>query len=116
MVHLQIRNPDALPRTRCPAPETPGAELWASPRRSATRPGSTVDEGGRYPSGADGVVAAVDVDDLARRRREPVGEQRNDGLRRRTRVADVPSERRPLVPHRLELLEAGNRPRRQRAQ
>src|SRR6478735_3407601 len=55
------------------------------------------------------VEAAVDVDDLARRRREPVGEQRRAGPCRGHRVVDVPAEGGPLRPGVLELLEPGDR-------
>ena len=67
-------------------------------------------------SGADGVEAAVDVDDLAGGGGEPVGEQGDAGLGDRLAVADVPAERRPLGPDLLEPLEAGDALRRDGAE
>ena len=49
-------------------------------------------------SGADGVVAAVDVDDLAGGRGEPVRQQRDHGLRRRARCRGCPTRAAPARP------------------
>ena len=54
------------------------------------------------------VHAAVDVHELAGRRREPVREQRDDGAGRRVGVVDVPAERGAMVPAALDRLEAGD--------
>ena len=69
---------DTVPKTKA---------VLEAPRRSSGNARS------RSRLGADGVVAAVDVDDLAGRRGEPVRQQRDHGLRRRLGVADVPAER-----------------------
>src|SRR4051794_25298860 len=59
----------------------------------------------RCGSGADGVIAAVDVDDLAGGGGEQVGEQGDARGSDGRGVFDVPAERCPLVPGILELLE-----------
>ncbi len=53
-------------------------------------------------SGAGGVVAAVDVDDLAGGGREPVRQQGDAGLGHGRRVGDVPAEGSAVVPDVLE--------------
>jgi sugar phosphate permease len=60
-------------------------------------------------SGADGVDPAINVDDRAGRRREPVTEQRDAGTSGGRAVVDVPAERRAFLPHLLETVEAGDR-------
>src|SRR5690606_38382899 len=60
-------------------------------------------------SGSHGVETAVDMHDLAGRRREEVGEQRHDRTCGRRAVGVVPAQGCPLGPGRLELLEARDR-------
>src|SRR5215204_4938576 len=67
-------------------------------------------------SGADGVEPAVDVENLAARRREPVREQAGAGAGGRLGVGEVPAQRRALRPRLLELLEAGDALRGHRAE
>src|SRR5687768_5991485 len=55
------------------------------------------------------VEAAVDVEDLARGRREEVAQQGADGLRGRGVVGLVPAQRSAVLPRRLEVLEARDR-------
>src|SRR5213078_997815 len=66
-------------------------------------------------SGAHGVVTAVDVDELAGREREPVGEEGDARAGDGAGVVDVPAERGAVGPHVLELGEPGDRPGRHRA-
>src|SRR5689334_14125033 len=63
---------------------------------------------GRSSLGTHGVVTAVDVHDLAGRRREEVRQQRDHRLGGRLLVPVVPAERRTGVPVGLELLETGD--------
>src|SRR4051812_6899568 len=79
-------------------------------QRSSARPWSLP----TYLLGADGVVAAVHVEDLAGRGGEPVGQQGDTGLGDGGAVGDVPAEGGAGVPHVLERRETGDRPRRQR--
>src|SRR4051794_28071310 len=65
--------------------------------------------GARARLGAHGVEAAVDVDHLGRRRREPVRQQGDARFGHGGAVVDVPPERRPLAPDILELREPGDR-------
>src|SRR4051794_36710242 len=67
-------------------------------------------------SGTHRVVATVDVHDLAGRGREEVGEEGDDGLRRRDLVVLVPPERRAGRPALLDLVEAVDRLRSERLQ
>ena len=60
-------------------------------------------------SRTDGVIAAVDVDDLAGRRREPVAQQCHARPCHRLGIVDVPAERSAPVPRVLEQLEARDR-------
>src|SRR5262245_58009426 len=69
----------------------------------------------RSRSGADGVVSAVDVDDLAGGGGEEIGEQRHARRRDGRRVLDVPTERGARRPRILELLETREAPSGNRA-
>jgi hypothetical protein len=71
-----------------------------------------IQEGGGAParSAADCVRAAVHVDDLSRRGREPVGQQRHAGARGRLGVGEVPAKRCPLGPRVGEPVEPGDAP------
>src|SRR5207302_5754054 len=83
--------------------------------RSATpspRACSTADLAG----GGDGVEAAIDVEHLAGRGREPVRHQGDARLGDGFGIAQVPAERRPLRPDVLETVEAGDAAGRDRAQ
>ena len=80
-------------------PSATGAYLTLDGALAACQPPAT--------SGADGVVAAVDVDDRAGGLGEPVRQQGHTGLRDALGVGDVPTERRPLDPLVLEGGEAG---------
>ena len=71
-------------------------------RRARKTEGTAGPRGKPGCSDADGVHAAVDMHDLAGGRGEPVGEQRDAGLRGRAVVGDVPAERRAFLPERLE--------------
>src|SRR3954468_24395382 len=62
------------------------------------------------PSDPHRVEAAVDVDQLAGRGREPVREQGEDAPRDRLGVAVVPAEGRAAVPGVLERRETGDAP------
>src|SRR5207248_561957 len=61
----------------------------------------------RLAGGGDGVEAAVDVDHLAGRLREPVRQEGDARFGDRFGVAQIPAEGRPLGPHILEAVEAG---------
>src|ERR1035437_10111627 len=65
---------------------------------------------GARTSAAERVYPAIDVHDLPGRGRDPGGDQAHAAARGRLVVARVPAERSPLLLHRLELIEAGNRP------
>ncbi len=60
-------------------------------------------------SGADGVIAAVDMDHLTGGLREPVAQQGDTGPRDRIGIVDVPAERAATVPGVLEEREPGDR-------
>src|SRR6059058_2720328 len=55
---------------------------------------------------AHGVVAAVDMEQLSGRHVEVVREQGTGGPADRAAVLQAPAERRTLLPHLLEILEA----------
>src|SRR5215831_21033310 len=56
-------------------------------------------------SGTYGVGTAVDVNDLTRRRRKPVRQQRHAAARGGLAGRQVPAKGRPLRPHPFELVE-----------
>src|SRR3984957_5900876 len=106
-----VRNPSTAPcrdvtATRSPAARKASAMARPIPRlppvTSTTRPASSP------ISDAHGVVAAVDVHDLAGRGGEKVGEQRHARLGDRNRITDVPAEGGPFVPHVLKAGEPGD--------
>src|SRR5947207_10056218 len=74
-----------------------------SPRASSTA---------ELAGGGDGVEAAVDVDHLAGRGREPVRQKGDARLGDGLGVSQVPAERCPPGPHVLETVEAGDASRR----
>src|SRR5579875_4065232 len=90
-----------------PTALSPEAPRWPAP----PLPDSPTARDG---SGARGVEPAVHVDDLARRLREPLREESDDGTGDGRGVGHVPTKGRPAVPDVLELGKAGDRSRRHR--